>query len=91
MNNQELNIANIFLNEADETDAGVDYGAVKIFYSNLDLETRKKILDAIDESNEYLNVFTDEIVKNKIEEAFKNKPIVILRGEEIVNKMNIDF
>ena len=67
-----------------------DEVTVQIFYSNLDLETRKKILDAIDSSNEYLNVFTDDIVKDNIEEAFKNKPLFVIRGNEIINKMNIN-
>jgi hypothetical protein len=68
-----------------------DKSTVQIFYANLDLGTRKKILDAIDASNEYLNVFTDDVVKNKIEEAFKNKPLFVIRGNEIINLMNIDI
>ena len=87
MNEKELNVANSFLNEVETEESGL----VKIYYSDLDLNARKKILEAINDTNEYIDVFTDDIVKAKIEEQFDSKPLFTITGEEIVNNMNFDF
>lgn len=66
-------------------------GVIKLFYNDFDLRTRFDILKAIDNSNEMINVFGDSIIREKIEEELKNKPLFIITGQEIINKMNLDF
>jgi len=63
---------------------------VKIFYSDFDLEKRTDILKAIDAANERIDVFGDELVRDAIEDELKNKPLFVVSGQEIINKMNFD-
>ncbi len=81
-----MNIANHLLNEE-----VVDGEAVNIYYSDLDLQTRTDILKIIDEDNQNIDVFGDEIVKEKIEEELSRKPLVMLTVDDITNRMNFEF
>lgn len=89
MNDRELKMANSYLKEA-ETETG-ENGLIKIFYNDLDLKTRQKILEAIDKTSEFLDVFGDEVVKAKIEDQFATKPIFTIGADELVNRMNFDI
>ncbi|MFW6377020.1 MAG: hypothetical protein ACOCZ5_00095 [bacterium] len=82
-----------YLNEKEEqlNEIAPPDDIVQIFYSDLDLSSRTKILEAIDVSDDMIDVFGDDIIKNKIEETFKKKPLIMLRGSEIIKKMNFDF
>jgi len=66
-------------------------GLVKIFYNDLDMDGKQKILQAIDESYEYIDVFSDDVIRNKIEESLGKRPIITLSGEEIIHKMDIEL
>jgi len=63
---------------------------VKIFYSDFDLDKRTDILKAIDAANERIDVFGDDLVRDAIEDELKNKPLFVVSGQEIINKMNFD-
>jgi hypothetical protein len=84
MDNNELNMANYLMDE-DE-----DSGIVQIFYSDLDLKTRKEILTSIETANEMIDI-NDEIVVSKIEQDLAAKPIFTISGKELLNIMNIDI
>ena len=77
------------LEEEPPTDS--EQGIVKIFYSNLDMGGKKMILKAIDNEYENIDVFTDDIVRENIEESLSKKPLILLTAEEIVHKMDIEF
>jgi len=79
-----------FVNEADIAD-DTDKTLIKIFYNDLSMEGKQKVLEAIDESYEYVDVFTDDVVRDNIEEALSKRPIITVSGEELVNKMDIDM
>ena len=85
MDKQQLKMANYLMNEEE------DGGVVKIFYSDLDLESRSDVLKAIDSANDMIDVFGDDLIREKIEDELKNKPLFVITGKEIVNKMNFDF
>lgn len=82
-----------YLNEKEEqlNEIAPPEDIVQIYYSDLDLASRAKVLEAIDASDDMIDVFGDEVIKNKIEETFKKNPLVMLRGSEIIKKMNFDF
>jgi hypothetical protein len=82
-------IENFITEQDDEMDD--DKKNIQIFYNDLDIDGKKKVLDAIDASYDYINVYDDDIVRNNIEEALSKRPIITLTGEEIVNKMDIDL
>ena len=87
MNNREINLANKLFNEENEEPTDV----IKIYYADLDLDARAKILKAINNTNDNIDVFTDELVRDKIEEQLKSIPLLVTRGQEIINKANIEF
>lgn len=68
-----------------------DATLIKIFYNDLSMEGKQKVLEAIDASYEYVDVFSDEIVRDNIEEALSKRPMITMSGEELVNKMDIDM
>jgi hypothetical protein len=85
-------IVEMYMTElGDIEDNTEEQGIVNIFYSDLDMEGKKKVLQAIDESFDYIDVFSDDVVRNNIEEALSKRPIITLTGKEIVNKTNIDI
>lgn len=87
MNDREIKLANSLFDEEMEEAPDI----VKIFYSDLDLDARKKIMDAINDADEHIDVYQDDLIREKIEEQLKNIPLFVTRGQEIINKANIDF
>jgi hypothetical protein len=79
-----------FVNEADIAD-DTDKTLIKLFYNDLSMEGKQKVLEAIDESFDYVDVFTDDVVRDNIEQALSKRPIITVSGEELVNKMDIDM
>ena len=78
MDINELKLANYLipkykLNENDNEDDGL----VKIYYSDLDIKTRAEVLKSIEFSNPMIDIFGDDLIKHKIEDGFKNKPLFI--------------
>ena len=61
---------------------------VDIFFDNLDEKTQKVLMDALKEN---LNITTgDEFSHSKLVDELSKKPIVSLRAEELVRKLNLD-
>lgn len=85
MNEKEIKLANKLFNEEEPIDV------IKIYYADLDLDARAKIMKAINNTNDNIDVFTDELVRDKIEEQLKSIPLLVTRGQEIINKANIEF
>ena len=48
-----------FINEADDEEE--DKTLIKIFYNDLSMEGKQKVLEAIDESFEHADVFIDDV------------------------------
>ena len=88
MSDSFTKVVNKYLMEQDEDETN---DVIKVFYADLDLDARRRVLEGIDNSDEYINVFEDDMVKEKIEQELMSKPILLIRGEELVKKMNIDF
>lgn len=87
MKNLEKVIKEYFsINEDDNNN-----GMVSIFYTDLDLDARAKILKAIDSSDKYVDVFKTEGAKEEIEKKLAQKPLLTIRGNELIKIMNIDF
>ncbi len=63
----------------------------KIYYADLDIDGKQKVMEAIDNSFEYIDVFSDDVVRETIEEALSKRPLVMMTGEELVNKMDIEL
>jgi hypothetical protein len=62
---------------------------VEIFFNNLDEESQKVLMDALKQN---LNVASDDDYANqKLVEALSQKPLMTIRAEEIVRKLNIDI
>lgn len=87
--NKIKNIMERFVNEADGLDD--DKTLVQIFYNDLSIEGKQKVLEAIDESFEHANVFSDDIVRDNIESALSKRPLLTMSGEELVHKMDIEM
>jgi hypothetical protein len=79
-----------FVNEADIA-GDTDKTLIKIFYNDLSMSGKQKVLEAIDASYDYVDVFTDDVVRDNIEEALSKRPMITISGEELVNKMDIDM
>ena len=68
---------------------------IAIYYEDLTPEGRKKVLTAIDNSDELINVFGDTLTKDKVEnylfgsEGSDKIPLVILNGSELKSKMDL--
>jgi len=61
---------------------------IEIFFNSLDEESQKILLDAIKET---LNVTEDDNFANqKIIDALSKEPLISLRAEELVRKLNIE-
>jgi len=93
MRNKIKIIMERFINEIDDVpdDENGEKKQIKIFYEDLDMTGKQKVLEAIDASYEYVDVFTDDIVRDNIEEALSKIPMITLSGEELVNKTGIEL
>jgi hypothetical protein len=93
MRNKIKTIMERFINEIDDVpdDENDEKKQIKIFYEDLDMTGKQKVLEAIDASYEYVDVFTDDIVRDNIEEALSKIPMITLSGEELVNKTGIEL
>jgi len=78
------NIVESYMTEADD-----DSTLARIIYTDLDMEGRQKILTAIENANEGLKVFTDDAVREQVEEALSEKPLIILDGEDIISNFDL--
>ena len=62
---------------------------VEIFFDNLDEESQKVLMDALKKN---LNIASDDDYANqKLVEALSQKPLMAMRAEEVVRKLNIDI
>lgn len=77
-----------YLREESSTD---DETQIRLFFGDLDIKGKKKILDAIDASYEFIDVYEDSIIKDKIEDALSRIPLMTISGEELINKCGIDL
>ena len=68
-----------------------DKGIIKIFYADLDIDGKQKIMEGIDESFDYVDVFGDDIVRQTVEEALSRRPLITMTGEELINKMDVEL
>jgi hypothetical protein len=93
MSNKIKTIMERFINEIDDIsdDEKDNKKKIKIFYEDLDMTGKQKVLEAIDASYDYVDVFTDDIVRGNIEEALSRLPMITLSGEELVNKTGIEL
>jgi len=93
MRNKIKTIMERFINEIDDVpdDENDEKKQIKIFYEDLDMTGKQKVLEAIDASYDYVDVFTDDIVRGNIEEALSKIPMITLSGEELVNKTGIEL
>jgi hypothetical protein len=74
--------------EEDDSERGQSE-QVEIFFNSLDEETQKTLLDALKQN---LNVAEeDDFANQKIIDALVKEPIVAIRAEELVRKLNIDI
>jgi len=80
-----------FMYEADEEEEVTEAKSIEIFYSDLDMDGKQKVLEAIDESFEYVDVFSDDIVRENIEEGLSKRPLLTMTAEELINKMDIEL
>jgi len=87
----EAIVENWILDEADEEEEVTDAKTIKIFYKDLDIDGKQQVLEAIDASFDYVDVFSDDIVKENIEDALSKRPLITMTGEELVNKMDIEL
>ena len=86
------NVTKVFENymcEADEEEEIAELRTIKIFYKDLSMDGKQEVLNAIDSTFEYVDVFSDDIVRENIDESLSKRPLFMMTGEEIVNKMNI--
>jgi len=63
---------------------------IKIFFSDLDLDARKRVLEAIDGTSDMFDVFSDDIVRNKLEDELSTKPLLMTTALELMSKLNIE-
>ena len=80
-----------FMFEADEEEEVTEAKTIEIFYSDLDMDGKQKVLEAIDASFDYVDVFSDDIVRENIEEGLSKRPLLTMSGEELINKMDIEL
>ncbi len=84
-------IVETFMGEADAEEEATEEVSFKIYYADLDIDGKQKVMEAIDNSFEYIDVFSDDVVRETIEEALSKRPLVMMTGEELVNKMDIEL
>lgn len=80
-----------FMFEADKEENVTETKTIEIFYKDLDMEAKKKVLNAIDNKYDYVDVFSDEIVRENIEKCLSKRPMLTLTAEELINKMDIEL
>ena len=78
-----------YMFEADAEEEVTESKTIELFYSDLDMEGKEKVLQAIDNSYEYVKVFTDDIVRKNIEDGLSKRPLLTLSAEELIHKMEI--
>ena len=75
--------------EADETEENGQAQQIDIYFSNLNDETQKVLMDALKEN---LNVSeTDDFAEQKITKILSEKPLITLRAEELIRELNIEI
>ena len=84
-------IVETFMVEADAEEEVTEAKNIEIFYSDLDMDGKQKVLEAIDNDFEYVDVFSDDIVRENIEEGLSKRPLLVMSGEEVINKMDIEL
>ncbi len=84
-------IVETFMVEADAEEEATEEVSFKVYYSDLDIDGKQKVMEAIDNSFEYVDVFSDDVVRETIEEALSKRPLILMTGEELVNKMDIEL
>jgi len=84
-------VETFMIEDDEEQEYTEDDKVIKIFYSDLSLEGKQKVLEAIDASYEYVDVFEDDVVRENIEEGLSKKPIIIQSAEELINKMDFNI
>ena len=84
-------IVETYMFEADEEEDTTNAQQIQIFYSDLDMDGKHKVMEAIDASFDYVDVFSDDVVRENIETALSKRPLLTLSGEELVNKMDIEL
>lgn len=77
--------------DGSEAEENEEKGLIKIFYADLDIDGKQKVMEAIDEHFDYVDVFSDDVVRDTIEEALGRRPLITLSAEELVNKMDIEL
>lgn len=86
MNIKKLdNLMETMVSEADND------SLIKIYFSDLDLDGRTKVLEAIDNTSDLFDVFSDERVRDKLEEELSTKPLIMVDANELMSKLNIDL
>jgi len=80
-----------YMFEADTEEEDTKAKIIEIFYSDLDMGGKQKVLEAIDNSYEYVDVFSDDIVRDNIEKGLSKRPLLTLSAEELINKMDIEL
>ena len=84
-------IVETYMVEADAEEEVTEAKNIEIFYSDLDMDGKQKVLEAIDNDFEYVDVFSDDIVRENIEEGLSKRPLLVMSGEEVINKMDIEL
>ena len=80
-----------FMIEADEEEEVTEAKTIELFYSDLDMDAKQKVLEAIDNEYDYVDVFSDDIVRENIEEGLSKRPMLTLTADELINKMDIEL
>lgn len=84
-------IVETYMFEADAEEEVTEAKNIEIFYSDLDMDGKQKVLEAIDNDFDYVDVFSDDIVRENIEEGLSKRPLLVMSGEEVINKMDIEL
>jgi len=82
-----------YLNEKEEqsNEIAPPDDAVQIFYSDLNGAARDKVRQALQAADDDIYVEGDVTIKGKMEDAFSKEPLLLLRGSELLRKMNFNF
>ncbi len=73
-----------------EDEVGADT-TIQIFYNDLDTEGRRKVLQGIDDAYDRIDIFSDDIAREKAEDILSKVPLLIISGQDLVTKSGIDF
>ena len=66
-----------------------DNTLAKIYFNDLDMVGKKKILEAIEASNEGLKIFSDNVVRERVEELLSTGPMMVLDGENVIHNFDL--